>query len=356
MSARGDPGRCRCPHDVYGLDKEEQMQGRITRLTFGRVRKPLAWAGIGGMACAAVAFAATTPAQAQAYPPSTSSCQYSNSVTADNPAYVVGVTPGSTINVSCAAGSFGAGSDLFILEASGLAGVISPASSEIDEVDLGSLSIVQAGSDGSLNATFTVPTTFSAADSNAACPATQAQINVGLGCNLVILNGSLSPVNEAQLAYQGQGTPNSPTLKVTLKSVSHGGVKTLTASDDPGACPIPVTATSHCWWGAPNTGAPNPTAFSGIPGIAALVSKHLARNTLQVTPAVYCAAGATSAACSGLPAGTLVPPALSGTMTVTRGLEPVTVDEPNTTPYAGNGTMAPLITGTANVQGTQLGF
>jgi hypothetical protein len=277
-------------------------------------------------------------------------------VTSANSAFVVGVTPGSTINVSCAAGSFPANSLLVIVEASGLAGIVSPASAELDEVDVGSLQLVSTGSDGSLNTTYTVPTTFSASDPNAACPATQAQINVGLGCNLVIVNLSLSPVNEAQLAYQGQGTPNSPTLKATLKSVSHAGVKTLTASDKPGACPTPVTATSHCWWGVPNTGAPNPTAFSGIPGLAALVSKHLAQNTLQVTPAVYCAAGATAAACSGLPAGTLVPPALSGTMTVTRGLEPVTIDEPNTTPYTGNGTMAPLITGTSNVQATQLGF
>jgi len=312
------------------------------------------------MACAAVAFAATTPAEAQAFPPSASSCQYSNSVTAANTAFVVGVTPGSTINISCAAGSFPANqagpANLFIIEGSGLAGIISPASAEILEVDLGSLKPVTAGSDGSLNATYTVPTTFSALDSKAACPATQAQINVGLGCDLVILNGSLSPVNEAQLAYQGQGTPNSPTLKVSLKSVSQAGVKTLTASDDLGACPTPVTATSHCWWGSPNTGAPNAGAFSGIPGLAALVSKNLAQNTLQVTPAVYCAAGATAAACSGLPAGTLVPPALSGTMTVTRGLEPVTIDEPNTSPYAGNGTMPSLIPGTTNVQATQLQF
>ena len=333
------------------------MQGRTLHFAIRIFRKPLTWAGIGSVACAAVAFAATTPAEAQAFPPSTSSCQYSNSVTAANPGFVVGITPGSTINISCAAGSFPAGSLLVIVEASGLAGIVSPASAELNEVDVGSLKLVAAGSDGSLNTTYTVPTTFSASDPNAACPATQAQINTGLGCDLVIVNfPALSPVNEAQLAYQGQGTPNSPTLKVSLKSVSHAGAKTLTASDGPGACPTPVTATSHCWWGAPNTGAPNAGAFSGVPGFSALVSQHLAQNTLQVTPAVYCAAGATAAACSGLPAGTLVPPALSGTMTVTRGIEPVTIDEPNTTPYVGNGTMPSLIPGSTNVQATQLQF
>jgi hypothetical protein len=337
----------------YAFDKEEQMQGRVLRL----LRRPLTLAGIGGLACSAAAFAVTTPAQAQAFPPSTSSCQYSNSATQPpNPGFVVGVTPGSTISISCAPGSFPAKAGLLFIEGSALAGIVSPTSADLNEVNIFPLQGASAGSDGSLNATYTVPTKFSASDPNAACPATQAQINVGLSCDLVILNGSLSPVNEAQLAYQGQGTPNSPTLKVTLKSVSHAGVKTLTASDDPGACSIPVTATSHCWWGAPNTGAPNAGAFSGIPGLTALVSKHLAQNTLQVTPAVYCAAGATAAACSGLPAGTLVPPALSGTMTVTRGLEPVTIDEPNTTPYAGNGTMPSLVPGSANVEATQLEF
>jgi hypothetical protein len=341
-----------CCH--HGLGKEEQLQGRILQLTGRLTRKPLTWIGLTGLTCGVAAFAMAAPAQATPYPPSTSSCQYSNSATPANSAFVVGVTPGSTITISCTAGSFADSSTLLVLEASGLAGIVSPSSAELDEVDIGSLQAVSTGADGSLNATYTVPTAYSAADPNAQCPAPQAQINVGLGCNLVIINTSLTPVNEAQVTYQGQGTPNRPTLRVRIASIKRG-VKTLTASDVPGACPTPVTATSHCWWGAPNTGAPS-TAFSGIPALEALVSRHIAKNTLQVTPTVYCQAGATAAACSGLPAGTLVPPALSGTMTVTRGIEPVTIDEPNTTPYSGNGTLSPLMPGTTNVQAIQLEF
>jgi hypothetical protein len=327
------------------------MQGRITRLSSITVRllkKPLTWAGVGVLACAAGAVAAAGPAQAEAYPPSTSSCQYSNSATAPNSSYVVGVTPGSTITISCAAGSFPDSSLLAVIEASGLSAVVSPASAELDEVDLGTLQLVTTGADGSLSDTFTVPTTFSASDPNAACPATQAQINVGLACNLVIANLSATPLDEAQIAYAGQGRPNNPTLRITVKV--RRGVKTLTASDWPRACPTPVTATSHCWWGAPVTGAPNAAAFTGIPGLEALVSRHLASNTLQVSPAVYCQTGATAAACAGLPEGTLVPPALSGTITVRRGLQPVIIDEPNTTPYRGRGLLLPLVRGTRNVE------
>jgi hypothetical protein len=126
------------------------------------------------LACAGIALAATAPAQAEAYPPSTSSCQYSNSVTPPNSSFVVGVTPGSTISISCAAGSFRDSSLLAIIQSSGLAGVVSPASAELNEVDLATLSLVTTGSDGSLSATFTVPATFSAPDPNAQCPATQA--------------------------------------------------------------------------------------------------------------------------------------------------------------------------------------
>jgi hypothetical protein len=325
------------------------LQGRILHLTGMLIKKPLTWIGLSGMACAAVAFATAVPAQAEAYPPSTSSCQYSNSVTQPNANYVKGITPGSTITISCAAGSFPDSSELIIIEASGLAAIVSPASAELDEVDLGSLQVVTTGSDGSLTDTYTVPATYSASDPNAVCPATQAQINAGLACDLVLVNSSLSPVNEAQLTYRGQGRPNRPTLHAKVTSVTRG-VKTLTVSDDRGACPTPVTATSHCWWGAPVTGAPNPTAFAGIPGFEALVGNRLAANTISVSPAVYCQSGATAAACSGLPAGTLVPPALSGTITVRRGLGFVIVDEPDTTPYFGDGFLRPLEAGTRNVE------
>jgi len=340
----------------YDLDKEMHVQGRIrqlSRIPRRFIRRPFAWASIAGLACAGGLFAAA-PAQALPLPPSASVCNYSNATTPANPSAVTGVTGGSKITISCAAGSFSPNSLLAIIEASGLAGIVSPSSAELQEVDLGSLQLVVTKADGSLDTTFTVPTSFAAPDANAACPATQAQVNVGLTCNLVIASLSAAPLDEAMVVYQDQGSPNSPTLQTTF-TVNHG-VKTLTESDVPGACSIPVTADSHCWWGAAVTGAPNPTAFSGIPNLEALVSKHLMSNSLQVSPAVYCQTGATAAVCAGLPAQTLVPPALSGTVTTSTGLPPVTVDEPNTTPYQGNGTLPVLVPGSSNVEAVQTGL
>lgn len=318
--------------------------------------RPVALTGILGLVSAlgAVGVVTATSAQATAFPPSTSACNYSNSTTAPNTLGVVGVTPGSTVTISCSAGSFAPGTLLALVEGSGLAGIASPASAETNEIDLGSLGLAFSAADGSLSATFTVPAAFSAPDPNAACPPTQAQINVGLTCDLIVANLSAVPQNVAMMVYQGQGTPNAPTLHTSF--TVNRGVKTLTASDVPGACPTPVTDTSHCWWGAPNTGSPNPTAFTGVPGLTAQVSKvQAATNTLSVSAAVYCAAAATDPSCAGLPAGTLVPPQLSGTITTKTGLQPVLVDQPDTTPYAGNGTLPDIVPGSSNVEAAQSG-
>jgi hypothetical protein len=316
------------------------------------IRKALLALGTIGLV-SGVGMVQAVTASATPIPPSTSDCSYSNSTTAPNSANVAGVTPGSTITIDCAAGTLPASSILVIAEASGLAGIISPSSAELNETDLGAISIVSSAADGSLHATFTVPASFAAADSNAVCPPTQAQINIGLTCDLVTVSlAGLQPLNEAMITYAGQGTPNAPTLRGTF-SVKRG-TKTIKASDVPGACPTPPTATSHCWWGAPVTGAPNPTAFSGIPAVEAQVSKLVTTGNLNVSAAVYCQTGATAPACSGLPDGTLVPPALSGTVTTTRGLTPFTINEPNTTPYPGSGKLAALIPGTLNV-GARIG-
>jgi hypothetical protein len=308
-----------------------------------------------GLVCGASAVQAI-PASATPIPPSTSNCSYGNTTTPANPAAVTGVTPGSAITVSCAAGSLPASATMLVVEASGLAGIISPmtTSAQIGEIDTSDLGVASSGADGSLSTSFTVPASFGASDPNAACPPTQAQINIGLTCDLIVISVStLTPVNEAMLVYSGQGTPNTPTLHATFRV--HRGVKTLTASDVAGACPTPPTATSHCWWGAPVTGAPNPAAFGGVPAPEGKVSKLITSGDLSVSPAVYCATGATAPACASVPAGTLIPPALSGSVTTKRGLQPFLVNEPNATPYPGNGTLPSLFSGTQNVGARQTG-
>jgi hypothetical protein len=193
-----------------------------------------------------------------------------------------------------------------------------------------------------------VPAAFSASDTNAACPPTQAQINVGLTCDLVLIRLSgLTPVNEAMLVYQGQGRPDKPTLRASLSA--HHGLKTITVSDAPGACPTPPTSTSRCWWGAATSGSPD-SSFSRIPAPEALLNWRITSGTLQVSPAVHCQSGAAAAACASVPVGTLVPPALSGSITTRRGIGPfLIVEEPNATPYGGNGFLRDLIPGTRNV-------
>jgi hypothetical protein len=329
------------------------MQRGMVRIITSRrhrvARRAFICLGALALICGTVAQAA--PASATPLSGSTSNCSYSNATTAANSAAVLDVTPGSTIAISCAAGSLQANSTIVIVEASGLAGIVSPSSAQINDIDLSSLGVASAGADGSLSATFTVPTAFSASDTNAACPPTQAQINVGLTCDLVLISLSgLQPVNEAMLLYQGQGKPNRPTLRASV-SVDHG-LKTISVSDRPGACPTPPTADSRCWWGAATTGAPN-SGFSGIPAPEALLGRHITSGTLQVSPAVYCQTGATAPACASVPVGTLIPPALSGSITTRHGIGPfLTIEEANATPYRGNGFLPDLIALTRNVSAT----
>ena len=291
------------------------------------------------------------PAGATPIPPSTSSCDYSNAVTPANPNAVLGVKPGSKITISCAAGSFPAASGILLVEASGLAAIVSPASANLGEVDATAIGSATTGSDGSLSTTFTVPAAFKATDPNAVCPPTRAQINVGLTCELVLVSGkTLAPLNEAQLMYNGQRQPNKPTLQATAQL--RNGRTTITVSQVRGACPTPPTAKSRCWWGAPVTGTPS-TAFGGIPAPEALLASNafqVTSGTLAVSPAVYCAKAATAKACKGLKVGTLIPPALHGKVTTAGSFfHVIDVEEPNATPYTGNGILRSLIPITLNV-------
>src|SRR5262249_40238374 len=99
---------------------------------------------------------------------------------------------------------------------------------------------------------------------------------------------------------------------------------------------------SGFWWGASITGSPN--AAAGVPGLTATVGGVTATNTLSTTPSAYCtgvapAAGVTpSPLCTGVATNTLVPPALSGAITVPTpqpATGTVVVTQPNTTPVAG---------------------
>jgi len=104
--------------------------------------------------------------------------------------------------------------------------------------------------------------------------------------------------------------------------------------------------------GAPVTGTPS-TAFGGIPAPEALLASNgfqVTSGTLAVSPGIYCAKGATAKACKGLKVGTLIPPALHGKVTTSRTFfHFIDVEEPNATPYTGNGILHSLIPITLNV-------
>jgi hypothetical protein len=295
--------------------------------------------GLGAGLLGGIGILAAAPASATPLPPSTSNCTYNGSPTA----VVASNTTGTKVKVKCS--GLPADTLLIVAQTSPLAGVISPSTSSPAEADLTTGKAVTTSATGTLSATITVTATggtpsFSAEDPNAVCPPTQAQVNAGL-TNCVVTVADLATttgLNFGDIIYATQPAPRAPTLALTP---NHIGLKggTVTASDKADACPTPVTAASRCWWGAALTGAPNTAA--GVPGFTVTINGTPAANTLTASPAVYCAKGATAAACTGLATGTLIGPHLSGTISVpattSKGMQEVAALEPNTTPVPGNG-------------------
>ena len=280
-----------------------------------------------------------TPASAIPIPPSTSSCTYNGSPLG----FAASNTTGTPVTVNCT--GLPANTLLIVAQTSPLAGVISPASSATREADLSTGVAVTTDASGNLTTTITVTATggtpgFSALDKRAVCPPTQAQVNAGL-TNCVVTVADLATttgLNFGNIIYGTQRVPHRATLTLRPFRIGKNGT-TVTASDKPGACPTPVKSTSRCWWGAALTGAPN--AAAGVPGFTVIMGGKPISNTLAASPAVYCAKGATAAACAGLPVGTLIAPHLSGTILVPSlsraGIHTVAALEPNTTPDPGNG-------------------
>jgi hypothetical protein len=301
------------------------------------LRRTCTAAGMLGLGAALLGGIAASPASAIPIPPSTSSCTYNGSPVA----VVASNTTGTAVTVNCT--GLPANTLLIVAQTSPLAGVISPATSAPTEADLTTGKAVTTSATGTLSATITVTATggtpgFSAPDHKAVCPPTQAQVNAGLtNCVVTVANlATTTGLNFGNIIYGTQRSPHVPTLDVRSTDTSGKG-KVLTATDEAGACPTPVKATSRCWWGAALTGAPN--AAAGVPGFTVTIRGTVVTNTLAASPAVYCASGATAAACAGLPVGTLIGPHLSGTILVPPaiGSGRVIALEPNTTPDPGNG-------------------
>ena len=327
------------------MARRRHVPGGVLRRAAAAVGALVLGAGLLGGA----AIMTATPASAIPLPPSMSDCTYNGSATA----VVASNTTGTPVTVSCT--GLPKNTLLIVAQTSPLAGVISPSTSAPTEADLSTGTAVTTSSTGTLSATITVTATggtpsFSAQDKNAVCPPTQAQVNAGLtNCVVTVANLATSTgLNFGNIIYASQPAPHAPTLALTPGRIgAKGGL--VKAHDKAGACPTPVTAASRCWWGAALTGAPSKA--SGVPGFTVTINGTPATNTLVASRAVYCAEGATAAACKGLAIGTLIGPHLSGTIlvppTISKGANAVAVLEPNTTPDPGNGpsnTVAALAT------------
>jgi hypothetical protein len=270
---------------------------------------PAAWAGSSGPS------AGTTP-----------SCSFDNS----SLPLVTGVTPGSSVSVSCA----GEKPDqlVAVAQASLLIGLIPGVGSlfgsgpsdkgkllsllkglpselaALAEIAPGSLHLVTTSSTGTLDYTYVVPP-FWALDHHASCPPSTQQFAEGvIGCALVLIDVNtigLLPGGYALLSSQSNllsAVPltQTPTLAVSPATAAPG--RTVSLSDVAGA--------STYWWLA--TLAYLEGILSGgaaAPALTVTVDGRTASNNATVSPAVY-------------RNFMLTPPRLSGTFTVPSGVPP----------------------------------
>jgi hypothetical protein len=185
----------------------------------------------------------------------------------------------------------------------------------LPEINPAALTFPVSDLSGDLDFTYTLPTSH-AADPNAVCPPTTAQINAGLiGCGLATIDlTSFKPVGAASAVSEYAGDPlfpPAPTLALSTAAATDGSA--VAVGDAPGA-------TTYWWLSTLETlesllgggAGPAPTVTVTLTKGARTVT---APNTITVSPAVY-------------NEPVLTPPAISGTFTVpakTNGARTVTV-------------------------------
>ena len=221
----------------------------------------------------------TSGASAQLTPHASSSAPCNATVTTGTGVvvgtYIVGVTPGKTqITLDCNASvTPGFAVEASLLSAVGTNNVI--LQNGVDTAALGTFSASSndtgcpAGTAGSCSVSvFSVPSSFTASDSNAVCSPTQAQVNAGLfACALVVATTTESQIQGAEylMTYVGEPTPANPTVTPTVTTGPTGS--TITVSD--------AAAHSADWWGnalasvqatALGAAAPTPPSSCGTGG------------------------------------------------------------------------------------------
>jgi hypothetical protein len=272
-----------------------------------------------------------------------------------NGTFIVGVTGGSTqITLDCNQSSQAA----LAVEASLLSSISASNVVPTNEVDTSALAQFAAtatgcpAGTGCESATVAIPATYTAADPNAACPPTQAEINAGIfGCAVAAVTAQDTPVTGAEflLQYASQATeqPANPTI-AALQSTGAPG-STVNIADASGA--------TGYWWadanqviqaneglGATATAPTSCTSGAGYGDVPAETLSVLWYAQGSTTPLISSSSNvAISNNCYTGKA--LIPPSLSGTITVpatavsgtTYG---VYLCELDLTPYAGSTTSA----------------
>ena len=309
------------------------------------------------------------------------------------PFLLTGLSSSSSVSVNCT--GLPANETMATVQASPLAVVTQPFSLSLlgSEADLDSASLGSASGGGVYTTSMTLGTTgagtFSgggslagtsfAADPNAQCPPTQAQINAGLVTCVIAVDdvtattapgATASQADFAGLAlldFSGQAKPQvPPTVSFNPPLVAAGHSATVT---DAGSA---TSWWAGGWWAG---GYPNNGLIAGpytIPASNVLVNgKQASSSSVQVSPAVYCFYGGTATSCNAGTAdtpgsGQLFPAQLSGSVaipsTVTSSSAAVTIYEPNNwgTSFPGNNTNPAFpssdLTATGNVGITDVGY
>ena len=244
------------------------------------------------------------------------SCTFNGSAPPnEGPGSALAITTGSSIAISCT--GLPASTFIVFAESSPLAALV-PSSDGQDETDTSAVVFGESSSSGDLSGTYSVPSSFSASDSNAQCPPTQAQVNAGLlYCTLAVASTGGTAYAVQTLEYSGQATPAPPSLVLSPTSAAPGA--TVTVSD--------ASSPSSYWWGGGLT-AESSTASPATMSVS--VGGTSATASVKVTPPTY-----------DYSTATLTPPVLSGSFTVPSGASAgsatVTVDEANVTADSGNG-------------------
>ena len=128
------------------------------------------------------------------------SCTFNGQDPTTNP-ILSGVTPGESISLPCS--GFPPGDALVAAEFSPLALTV-PSSQSGNEVDLNDADYATTDSQGNAGGSFVVPNPFSAADPNAVCPPTAAQVSQGLlRCGILVTDG----VNSSSIALDYATAP-----------------------------------------------------------------------------------------------------------------------------------------------------